>query len=129
MALKDLQQNEMMAHLIDSLDRGENIGHYGRLVFAMVSRYFLEEDEVITYLTKDPDCEEAKARDLLEPVSGRDYHRPRRDRVLEWMNRQDFALCNEPSDPDACNVYKELQFPRDLYESIERYREEKAQVR
>ena len=27
----------MMPHFLDSLDRGEEIGHYGRLVFAMIA--------------------------------------------------------------------------------------------
>ena len=32
MAVKDLRNNEMAAHLLDSLDAGKDIGHYGRLV-------------------------------------------------------------------------------------------------
>jgi hypothetical protein len=128
MALDELKQNGMMAHLIESLDRGESIGHYGRLVFAMVARYFMEKEEVAEYLMKDPDCDEAKSHALVEQVDSRDYNPPRRDRVLEWMKRQDFDICNAPSDPDACNVYKDLQFPRELYESIEQYREQKAEA-
>ncbi|HEV2293634.1 MAG TPA: hypothetical protein VGR35_07250 [Tepidisphaeraceae bacterium] len=46
MAVQDMQQNEMMSHLLGALDRGEDIGHHGRLVFAMVARHFLEEDEL-----------------------------------------------------------------------------------
>jgi hypothetical protein len=34
MAVEDLRKSEMMAHLIDALDQGEDIGHYGKLVFA-----------------------------------------------------------------------------------------------
>jgi hypothetical protein len=37
MALDDLRRNAMMSHLLDALDRGDDIGHYGRLVFAMVA--------------------------------------------------------------------------------------------
>ena len=40
MAVEDLRQSAMMSHLLDALDRGEDIGHYGRLVFAMVARLF-----------------------------------------------------------------------------------------
>ena len=126
MALDELKQNGMMSHLIDSLDRQESVGHYGRLVFAMVARYFLEREELIGYLTKDPECDDAKARALVEQVFSRDYNPPRRKRVLEWMKRQDFDICDAAADPDACNVYKDLQFPRELYESIEQYREQKA---
>jgi len=34
------------------------IGHYGRLVFAMVARH-LSEDELISYLNQDSDFSEA----------------------------------------------------------------------
>ena len=44
MALEDLRNNGMMSHLLDSLEKGQDIGHYGRLLFAMVARLFLEEE-------------------------------------------------------------------------------------
>ena len=37
---KELRKDSMMAHLLDSLDAGKDIGHYGRLVFAMEARHF-----------------------------------------------------------------------------------------
>ena len=37
MAVEDLRKSDMMAHLLDALDKGKDIGHYGRLVFAMVA--------------------------------------------------------------------------------------------
>jgi hypothetical protein len=36
MPVEDLRQSEMMSHLLDALEKGEDIGHYGRLTFAMV---------------------------------------------------------------------------------------------
>jgi hypothetical protein len=39
MALEDLKKDDMMVHLIDSLEQGKDIGYYGRLVFAMIGRY------------------------------------------------------------------------------------------
>ena len=36
MSVADLRKSRMMAHLMDALSRGEDIGHYGRLVFVMV---------------------------------------------------------------------------------------------
>ena len=33
MPVEDLRQSEMMSHLLDALDKGEDIGHYGRLTF------------------------------------------------------------------------------------------------
>ncbi len=45
MPVEDLRQSEMMSHLLDALDKGEDIGHYGRLTFAMVAHHFLDKEE------------------------------------------------------------------------------------
>ena len=127
MAVEELRKNDMMAHLLDALDAGKDIGHYGRLVFAMVARHFLSEDEAIAYLTKDADFNEAEARSLYKQVQGKDYNPPRRERVLEWQERQDFPICPNPDEPDACNVYKDLQFPEHVYEHISEYYEQKSE--
>lgn len=126
MAVEDLRKNDMMAHLLDALDDSKDIGHYGRLVFAMVARHFIDEEELIMYLQKDHDFSEAEARSLYKQVQGRDYNPPRRDRVLDWQKQQEFPICPNPDDPDACNVYKDLQFPETIYEHISDYREQKA---
>lgn len=127
MAIEELRKNDMMAHLLDALDGGKDIGHYGRLVFAMIARHFLSEDDVINYLQKDPDFSEEKARSLYQQVQGRDYNPPRRERVLEWQQKQEFLICPNPDDPDACNVYKDLQLPEDVYEHIAEYHEHKTE--
>jgi hypothetical protein len=62
-------------------------------------------------------------------VEGRDYNPPKRQRILEWQARQDFPICPNADDPDACNVYRELQFPDSVYEHIEEYYEEKAEAK
>lgn len=126
MAVAELRKNDMMAHLLDALDQGEDIGHYGRLVFAMVARHFLSEDELIGYLTKDSDFNETEARTLYKQVQGKDYNPPRRERVLEWQQQQDFPICPNSDDPDSCNVYKDLQFPEHVYEHISEYYEHKG---
>ena len=128
MSVQDLQKDEMMAHLLDALDKKKDIGHYGRLVFAMVARYFMTEDELVKYLQKNPGVSEAEAKALVKQVEGRDYSPPRRDRILEWQKQQDFPICPNPEDPDACNVYKDLKFPDEVYEHIEDYREQKAEA-
>jgi hypothetical protein len=38
MSVEDLQQSPMMNHMLEALDRGEDIGHFGRLTFVMVAR-------------------------------------------------------------------------------------------
>ncbi len=126
MSVQDLRANDMMAHLLDALDEKKDIGHYGRLVFAMVARHFMDEKELVKYLHKNPGVSEKEARALVQQVQGRDYNPPRRDRILEWQKEQAFPICPNPDDPDACNVYKDLKFPDDIYENIEEYREQKA---
>jgi hypothetical protein len=113
-----------MAHLLDALDAGQDIGHYGRLVFAMVARHFMDEDDLVSMLCKDPSCDEAHARGLVHQVQARDYNPPRRERILEWQARQDFPICPDPDNPRACNLYRDLQFPDGVYEDIEDFYEE-----
>jgi hypothetical protein len=126
MAVDDLRKSDMMSHLLDALDQKQDIGHYGRLVFAMVARHFLKESELIQHLQKDPDFSEADAKALVRQVEGKDYNPPKRDRVLEWQQHQDFPICPNADDPDSCNVYKDLTFPDDVYEHINSYYEQKS---
>lgn len=121
MELAELRKNEMMAHLLDSLEAGRDIGHYGRLVVAMVAQNFLGAEDLIALLQKDPDCDEEKARSLVEQVEARGYNPPKRERILEWMSKQDFPICPNSDDPKACNVYGDIDFPREVYEKIKSY--------
>lgn len=127
MALKDLRKSEMMAHLLEALEKGKDIGHYGRLTFAMVAHHFLEEAELIKWLQKDRDFSEADAKALVLQVQGKDYNPPKRDRILEWQQQQEFPICPNADDPDSCNVYRELKFPDHVYEHISSYYEHKAE--
>lgn len=126
MAVDDLRKSDVMAHLLDALEAGKDIGHYGRLVFAMVARHFVDEEELVNLLQKDRDFDEAAARALVEQVQGRDYNPPRRERILEWQKEQEFPILPNPDDPDSGNVYRDLQFPDHVYEHIQEYREQKA---
>ena len=121
----ELRKNGMMAHLLDALARGEDIGHYGRLTFAMVARHFLPEDELCTWLTRNPGVSDHDARTLCRQVEGRDYNPPRRERILQWQKEQAFPIC-PTNDPDACNVYRDLKFPDGVYEHIQEYYEQKT---
>ena len=120
---EDLRQSRMMSHMLDALDNGEDIGHYGRLVFAMIGRHFVGEDELVNLLTKDHDADEREIRAMVEQVQEKGYSPPRREKILEYQSQQDFPICPNPDDPDACNPYQELQFPDEVYESIQEYRE------
>ena len=125
MAVEDLRQSPMMAHMLDALDNGEDIGHYGRLVFAMIGRHFVSDDELVELLTKDHDADEQEIRAMVQQVEDKGYSPPRRNKILEFQEQQDFQICPNPDDPDACNVYNELQFPDEVYESIQEYQEKR----
>ena len=123
---RDLRDSPMMAHLLDALEKGTDIGHYGRLTFAMIARHFLRENELIRLLAKQPEQDEQAAQALLRQVEGRDYNPPKRERILEWQAQQDFQICPTPDDPGSCNVYSELAFPEEIYDNIEEFYEEQA---
>jgi DNA primase large subunit len=125
MPVEDLRQSPMMSHMLDALERGEDIGHYGRLTFAMIARYFVDSEELVRLLAQDADIDENEARALVQQVEEKGYNPPRRDKILEWQKHQDFPICPNPDDPDACNVYNELAFPDEVFEDIQEYRAER----
>lgn len=124
MPTTELQKDQMMVHLMNALERGEDIGHYGRLVFVLGARHSMSEDELVAWLTKDRDCDETKARNLIAQVNARNYNPPKRARILEWMEKQKFPICPAPDDPNACNLYRNLEFPHEVYEHIEQFHAE-----
>jgi hypothetical protein len=124
----NLRDSPMMAHLLEALKKGTDIGHYGRLTFAMVARHFLDEEEMVKLLSKQPDQDETQARALLRQIEGRDYNPPGRERILEWQAQQDFPICPTPDDPNSCNVYSDLRFPEGIYENINEFYEEQAET-
>ena len=128
MAMSDLKKNDMMAHLADSLEQGKDIGQYGRLVFAMVARHFLSENELVKLLAKDKSFGENEARRLVTQVQSRDYNPPKRERILQYLKEQNFPICPNADDPDACNVYRDLEFPETVYAKINEYYQQKAGV-
>ena len=125
---ENLRDSPMMAHLLDALEAGTDIGHYGRLTFAMIARHFLDESELVRLLSRQPDHDEAEARVLLRQVQGRDYNPPKRERILEWQAQQDFPICPTPDDAGSCNVYRELRFPQSVYDHIEEFWEDQDEA-
>jgi hypothetical protein len=123
---EELRNSPMMAHLLDALESGTDIGHYGRLTFVMVARHFLPEDEIVDLLSHQPDHNPTDSRALLHQVKTHDYNPPKRDRILQWQSEQDFPICPTPDDPTSCNVYRELRFPDGIYDSITEFHEEQA---
>ena len=124
----NLRDSPMMAHLLDALEAKKDVGHYGRLTFAMIARHFMGEDEIVELLAKQPDQDETKARAMLQQVEARDYNPPKRERILEWQAQQDFPICPTPDEPGTCNVYSELRFPDGIYDNISEFYEEQAEA-
>lgn len=124
--IDEVRADPMMSSLLDRLGRGEDIGHYGRLVFAMVARHFADDDAVVGALRQDKDFSDEQARELLVQVEDADYSPPKREKILEFQSRQTQPIITDPDDPDAGNVYKHLQFPDHVYDHIAQYRDAKA---
>jgi hypothetical protein len=115
----DLRDSPMMVHLLSALQAGEDIGHYGRLTLALVSRFFLDDGELMRQQAHQPDHDEEEARALVAQLGSLGYNPPWRERILQWHTRQDFPICPDADDPQACNDYRELRFPDDSYGNIQ----------
>jgi hypothetical protein len=76
---EELHASPMMAHLLDTLEEETDVGYYGRLVVAMVARFFLDEDELVRLLAKQPDQTEEDARALVAQVRQHGYNPPARE--------------------------------------------------
>jgi hypothetical protein len=113
-----LEDSPMMDHLLKAMQAGEDVGEYGRLTVAIVARHFLSEEELVGLLAKQPGFDHQAGQALLLQVKERDYNPPKRERILEWQSQQDFQICPNPHDPSACNVYRELRFPQEIYDRI-----------
>lgn len=125
--LEELRRSPMMERLLTAMEAGEDVGHYGRLVFAMVARHFVDQEEMVRRLAAQPGEDEERARAMVLQVEAHDYNPPKREKILEWQAQQDFQLIPD-HDPDHGNLYRELQFPEHVYEHIQEYYEEKAAV-
>jgi len=124
----ELRKSQMMAHLLDALEEGTDIGHYGRLTFVMVARHFLDDDQMVKLLANQPELDEKAARMLILQVQERDYNPPKREKILEWQAQQDFPICPSSEDPNGCNVYRDLEFPQTVYDNVEEFYEERVQA-
>ena len=117
----ELRASPMMAHLMDARERGEDIGHYGRLTFAIVARHFLPEAKLVRLLGRCPAHGEAEARALLASVVAHNYLPPAPETIRSWQTHQPFPICPAPDAPDARNVYRELRFPQSVYGELDAY--------
>jgi hypothetical protein len=114
----DLEDSPMMAHLLEAMKSGQDVGEYGALTFVIVARHFMEDNELVELLAQQPGYNQQAAQALLLQVKERDYNPPKRERILEWQSQQEFQICPDPHDPSACNLYRELRFPQEIYDRI-----------
>ena len=128
MPVDELRKSPTMSHLLDALERGEDIGHYGRLTVAMVGHHFMDRDELAELLLKGKGAEEREVKSLVLQAEERNYNPPSRQRLLEWQAQQDFPLMPDPDDPNSGNLYRELDMPAEVIESIEEYREQQYEA-
>jgi len=120
-AEKNVRKDPMMRYLMDHMLVHIDIGHFGRLVFAMVAHHFLPQDLLVFYLTQEPKVSVNDAHSLIKQVSEKDYSPPSRDRILEWQKKQDFKIIPNLDDDTFGNVYKDLIFPEHVYKHISEY--------
>src|SRR3712207_9033549 len=99
MPVEDLRQSPMMSHLLDALDQGEDIGHYGRLTFAIIARYFVDNKKLVELLAKDGATAEQKARPLFLQIRERGYNPPRSASIIEWQGVKGFPTSTNPRYP------------------------------
>src|SRR5688572_22861999 len=78
---EDLRDSPTMARLLEALEKGADIGHNGQFVFVTAARHFMDEEKIITLLSRQPDMDEHKARAFLYHVAERGYNPPRRERI------------------------------------------------
>ena len=123
--MDELRKDPMMSSLLDALERGEDIGHYGRLVVVMIGRHFLERDALVA-LISGGSCDDSSARMMVQQVDEADYSPPRRAKIVAYGAKQDYVIIAEDADPDYGNVYRTLEFPEHVYEHIGEYREAKT---
>ena len=127
--MEQLRRSDTMARLLDAMEQGTDVGHYGHFTFVTVARHFMDESAVERFLAGQPGMDESKARALIEHVKERGYNPPRRERILEHQGQGGFQIIEDPKNPDSGNLYRELQFPEAVYEDINEYYEEKAEAR
>ena len=124
--IAELRKSAMMRHLLDALDTGVDVGESGRLVFAMVARHFLADEQIVGLLADQPEFDATKARALVMQVEQRGYNPPKREKILQWQQQQEFPICPDPENPGACNVYRELDLPDTVFQQINQFWEERA---
>ncbi len=121
---EDMRRSQMMARLWDDLEKGVDVGHFGRLLFTMVARHYMNETQVITLLSRNIPVEDAQAMLLL--VNSRNYNPPKPNKIRKWQEKQDYKIIPPEKAHDLAwgNVYKELRLPMEIYSQVQDFYKE-----
>lgn len=119
MGKAELRANAMMAHVLNALEAGQDVGEYGRRLLAVVGRHFLGEDELVALLSSN--VGEGEARNLVREVTERGEFPPRRGKIVEYMKRQPFQIIPDLRDSKLDDVYEGLTFPPEVAAHIPRF--------
>jgi hypothetical protein len=84
----------------------------------------MDRDELADLLMQGKGAEEREVKSLVLQAEERNYNPPSRQRLQEWQAQQDFPLMPDSDDPNSGNLYRELDMPSEVIESIEEYREQ-----
>jgi hypothetical protein len=122
--MDQLRKSPTMVYLMEALEQGQDIGHYGRLTFAMAAHFFLDKHELLEVLEKGTGADREDLMALVQEVEARDYNPPRRQQILNWQEQQEFPICPDAGDPSSCNLYQELDLPERVFEHIKEFRAE-----
>jgi hypothetical protein len=64
----NLEDSPMMAHLLEAMKSGQDVGEYGALTFVIVARHFMEDNELVELLAQQPGYNQQAAQALLLQV-------------------------------------------------------------
>ncbi|PYE51877.1 hypothetical protein [Deinococcus yavapaiensis] len=112
-----LKSNRFMAHLVGALEMGQDIGPYGRKIFATVAQYFLSADDTLMLLKRN--LGEQEAREVMKSVEGEPP--PRRGKVVEYTKRQNFPILPNNHDAHLDDLYAGLTFPPEIQARIPKF--------
>lgn len=125
---EDMRKSHMMASLWDDLKIGVDIGHFGRLLFCIVARHFMEEEQIIKLLTSGQQMLPEDAQAMLLNVNERNYNPPRPSVIRKWQQKQRYKIIPDEHAHDLAygNLYSELRFPQEIYDQVGEFYKEAA---
>ena len=128
-SLDDLKRNPMMRRIIQTMESGQDVGHYGRFIFTVVASYFIGEKEITDLLKRQPEIEDSEeALGFYLQVASARYVMPTSARIRAWdksEEQKNFPLIIQ-GDRNSGNLYREIPLPQQALVSVRSYWREAA---